>query len=356
MAARNDSKRCRYFDLVKILMTELERRGWGADMDLHCFEPGVDACDPRLDLLHEYPLLQRLLHYTMTCRSQAGLEESISNRGTVSVSGRIGCNYLLRTITDSIGEVPTRKKSPDMVSRILEAYQETIRWLLREDDYPGVLAEDLESFKAQFYNSTFTCRLRFCPRATIGFESEKLLKEHEWAHSAGPRCSFPRCQYPPFANSQALKRHVEKHHTPAQTVRPLRRVSKIRGSWEGSSIGWKGTGDASSRSLQNGQQPMTVSQFFNEPSYAQIMASQGQPATQTQWRPFDFQSYVVQARRQSDIPQQRYSVSPPPPPKYPREFKQTLPPVHPVHPVRINLFCMNQQALLWLIYFADGSP
>ncbi|KEZ45978.1 hypothetical protein SAPIO_CDS1375 [Scedosporium apiospermum] len=199
MTAQNDSKRCRYFDIVKILMTELERLGWGADIDLHCFEPGVDACDPRLDLLHEHPLLQRLLQYTMTRRSHAGLEESIVNRG-------------------SIDEVPTRKKSPDMISRILEAYQETIRWLLREDDYPGVLAEDLESFKAQFHSSTFTCRLRSCPRATIGFESEKLLKEHEWAHSAGPRCSFPRCQYPPFANSQALKRHVEKHHTPAQTM------------------------------------------------------------------------------------------------------------------------------------------
>jgi hypothetical protein len=102
---------------------------------------------------------------------------------------------------------------------MLTLYQETVRSLLDQSDHPGVSAEELELFKSQFRTSAFTCRLKSCPRATLGFESEKLCFEHEMTHLRTFRCTFPNCKYPPLVSTQALKNHVNKYHNlnPATT-------------------------------------------------------------------------------------------------------------------------------------------
>ena len=104
----------------------------------------------------------------------------------------------------------------------LHFYQEAVESLLKEHSWPGASVEELELFKSQFRTSAYTCRLRFCPRATIGFESESLRKEHEIAHAGGFQCTVPGCQYPRFSSSKSLAAHVNQRH---RNLTPLPRKS-----------------------------------------------------------------------------------------------------------------------------------
>src|SRR5579871_2453641 len=115
----------------------------------------------------------------------------------------------------------------DGISTMLTSYQETIMSLLNQSDYPGVSAEELELFKSQFRTSIFTCRLNSCPRATLGFESEKLRLDHEMAHVRLFRCTFPDCKYPPFVSTQSLKSHLNKYHNPNPPRNSIRQVGHI---------------------------------------------------------------------------------------------------------------------------------
>lgn len=110
---------------------------------------------------------------------------------------------------------------------MLQFYQGAVESLLNEEFLPGVSAEELESFKNQFRTSAYTCRLRCCPRATIGFENAQLRREHEIVHAGGFRCTYTDCQYPPFRSSQALKVHVGNCHAPSQARKSIRRVGMI---------------------------------------------------------------------------------------------------------------------------------
>ena len=110
----------------------------------------------------------------------------------------------------------------DKISRMLSSYQETVRFLLKQDHHPEVSADDLEAFKRQFQNSAFTCRLSFCPRATKGFESEELRQQHEIGHTKMCACSVPECKYPPFKSMKDLKGHISKHHNPKIVRRSIR--------------------------------------------------------------------------------------------------------------------------------------
>ena len=105
---------------------------------------------------------------------------------------------------------------------MLDSYQKAIRFLLRQNDYPGVTASELKEFKTDFGSSAFTCRLISCPRATAGFGSEKDWIEHETAHVQRLRCTVAGCQYPPFGSRRALGRHMSEHHTEQRTKRPIR--------------------------------------------------------------------------------------------------------------------------------------
>src|SRR5579871_1584664 len=113
------------------------------------------------------------------------------------------------------------------VSAMLTSYQEAVKSLLSQSDYPGVSAEELELFKNQFRTSAFTCRLNSCPRATLGFESKKLRLEHEMAHVRRFRCTFPGCKYPPFVSAQSLTNHLNKYHNPNPPRKSIRQVGHI---------------------------------------------------------------------------------------------------------------------------------
>jgi len=111
---------------------------------------------------------------------------------------------------------------------MLISYQEAVSSLLGQNEFPGVTAEELEMFKSQFRNSAFTCRLHFCPRATLGFGSEKLRLDHEMSHMRRFRCTFPGCQYPPFGSYQSLKNHLNKYHNPSPPRKLIRKVARIQ--------------------------------------------------------------------------------------------------------------------------------
>ena len=125
----------------------------------------------------------------------------------------------------------------DGISAMLTLYQEAVRSLLSQSDYPGVSAEELELFKNQFRTSAFTCRLNSCPRATLGFESEKLRLEHEMAHVRRFRCTFPGCKYPPFVSAQSLTNHSNKYHNPNPPRKSIRRVGHIPMTRSGNAAG-----------------------------------------------------------------------------------------------------------------------
>lgn len=107
---------------------------------------------------------------------------------------------------------------------MLIVYQDTIRTLLDQHDYPGVTAEELELFKSQFRTSAFTCRLKSCPRATLGFESEKPRLQHEMTHIRRLRCPVADCKFPPFVSPQALRIHTSKYHSHGLLPKSIRKI------------------------------------------------------------------------------------------------------------------------------------
>lgn len=107
---------------------------------------------------------------------------------------------------------------------MLRVYQDTVRSLLDQHDYPGVTAEELELFKSQFRTSAFTCRLKSCPRATLGFESEKHCLQHEMTHIRRLRCTAADCKFPPFVSPQALKIHTSKYHSHGLLPKSIRSI------------------------------------------------------------------------------------------------------------------------------------
>lgn len=116
----------------------------------------------------------------------------------------------------------------DGVSALLSQYQRLLSQIMDEPQMPDITLEELEAFRSEYRTSVYTCRLRSCPRATIGFESGKLRTEHELNHvrkNLHP-CTFPGCQYPPFFTPQALKAHTRKQHDIARGI-PRKAIRKV---------------------------------------------------------------------------------------------------------------------------------
>ncbi|KAI1208367.1 uncharacterized protein F4807DRAFT_468623 [Annulohypoxylon truncatum] len=154
------------------------------------------------------PLLRKELELALWTRSPKGLESG------------------LQTNRLSNHSIPSTSLPPqDGISFMLAAYEESVKFLLSQNDYPGVSTEELESFKSQFRGSAFTCRLSSCPRATLGFESEVLRVDHEMTHLPRLQCDFPGCQNPPFVSVQALRNHVKKYHVAQPARKSIRQVA-----------------------------------------------------------------------------------------------------------------------------------
>ena len=115
----------------------------------------------------------------------------------------------------------------DPISDLLASYQEVVKSLIGQTFHAGLSASELEYFRAHLGTSAFTCRLTACSRATIGFLTENMLREHERSHINWLRCTAPGCQYPPRFSPRTLKVHMNKHHPSPNNPKPIRKsVSK----------------------------------------------------------------------------------------------------------------------------------
>ncbi|KAK3940960.1 hypothetical protein QBC46DRAFT_259770 [Diplogelasinospora grovesii] len=163
--------------------------------------------DARLALVQQHKVLYKHMERALRARSVKNLQQELLEK-------------------EGLDQQLTPTSALDGISAMLLVYQECVRSLVEQHDFPGVSAEELELFKSQFRTSAFTCRLNSCPRATLGFESKEPLLEHEMSHVRRLRCTFPGCQYPPFVSVRAFKNHVRTHESvPAR--RPIRRVGHI---------------------------------------------------------------------------------------------------------------------------------
>ncbi|KAJ2980469.1 hypothetical protein NUW58_g6935 [Xylaria curta] len=149
------------------------------------------ALDSRLELLKAYPTIQKQVRMTM---QTANVNNEPLGRG---------------------------------LEAILSSYQTTVRFLLDQDDYPGVSPKELEEFKLNFRTSAYTCRLGFCPRSTLGFESRKDYLEHKAAHFPLWSCEVADCQYPSFRSAKALRDHTRERHDKVTSLRSIRRERRL---------------------------------------------------------------------------------------------------------------------------------
>ncbi|KAI0114318.1 hypothetical protein GGR51DRAFT_503887 [Nemania sp. FL0031] len=210
--------------LVKLtdeLANKLEEYTKSSYNDGH--DPDDTSTDARLELLKEWPLLSKHVQASLVGRGLKCLQSNIlreMNINTVEYSQGNSLNLNSSTTQNSEGWHFLAKV--DGISTLLSSYQEITTFLLQQDHFPGVSLIEFESWKDQFRTSAFTCRLGFCPRATEGFSSEYLRRQHEMAHTQLTLCTIPDCQYPQFASVRALKKHIDKCHSYKPRRRPIR--------------------------------------------------------------------------------------------------------------------------------------
>ncbi|KAF4968621.1 hypothetical protein FSARC_3996, partial [Fusarium sarcochroum] len=163
--------------------------------------------DERLVYLRQYKVLQKHVERALRVRSNENFESRVLQDQPLETSKQRRRSRLIS----------------DEISTMLTFYQETVESLLSQGYCPGLTADELEHFKVSFRFAAFTCRLASCSRATIGFETSKLLKEHEKSHLQWYKCTFAECQYPPFMSAGALTRHTKKYHTPVVAPKAIRK-------------------------------------------------------------------------------------------------------------------------------------
>ncbi|KAI1131060.1 hypothetical protein F5Y10DRAFT_262625 [Nemania abortiva] len=209
------------FSLASDLAQRLEKFIQTPDEDID----GVDdtLLNDRVAPLKGQPLLQKHVKAALKARSLKRLESNIIEE--TSGASTVGKQHQLVTLTLNKSQTVQGPEHPigkDGVSAMLLSYQEVVRFLLQQNTYPSVSLMDLNLWKSQFRNSAFTCRLSYCPRATEGFVSEDLRRQHEMAHTRLIMCAVPDCKYPPFLTSRALTSHMNKFHVYKPARRPLR--------------------------------------------------------------------------------------------------------------------------------------
>jgi len=185
------------------------------------------SLDMRLANLEQYPLLAKHIGASLKSRSLKQLESRILReaQGSKTVSSQHPVETDISNSVQGLEGLPL-SSTKDIISEMLMCYQDTAAFLLQQDQYPGVSSAELELWKSQFRTSAFTCRLGFCPRASEGFPSEDLRRQHEMAHTQLAICTIPDCKYPPFQSARALKDHINKCHFHKPARRPIR-ISRI---------------------------------------------------------------------------------------------------------------------------------
>jgi hypothetical protein len=185
------------------------------------------SLDMRLAYLEQYPLLAKHIGASLKSRSLKRLESRILReaQGSKTKSSHHLAETDVSNSVQGLEGLPS-SSTKDIITDMLVSYQDTAAFLLQQDQYPGVSSAELELWKSQFRTSAFTCRLGFCPRASEGFPSEDLRRQHEMAHTQLAICTIPDCKYPPFLSARSLKDHINKCHFHKPARRPIR-VSRI---------------------------------------------------------------------------------------------------------------------------------
>lgn len=206
--------------------------------------------DGRLKFLEQYPLLLKLVHEALQARSLESLESRILRNCLIDQEPQQHSDPLI---------------VPDGISKMLVSYQEVVKSLLDQKHHPELSADEFELFKVHFGATAYTCQLTSCPRATIGFETEELLKEHEKCHVRWFQCTVSGCQFPSFVSARALKSHARKHHTVTVNAKVIRRP--------GTGIGTPVLADERPIKLRNTGHPQNdvqSSRLTNEESYGSL--------------------------------------------------------------------------------------
>jgi hypothetical protein len=164
--------------------------------------------DKRLQFLKQHPMLQKLVNQALQARSLDNLESRVLRTCSIEQETQQHPNLLIVS---------------DGISKMLASYQEVVKSLLDQNYHPELSTDEFELFKVHFGATAYTCQLTSCSRATIGFETEELLKEHEKRHIRWFQCNIPKCHFPSFVSAGALKSHTRKHHTVTVTAKPIRR-------------------------------------------------------------------------------------------------------------------------------------
>ncbi|CAG1982701.1 unnamed protein product [Fusarium graminearum] len=187
--------------------------------------------DERLKHLKDWPRLINLVEASLRSRSlkrlESNLVQELQHSTGIGDETKLGAREANTLSPDKHRLGRSTMQETNDISRMLSSYQEVVRFLLQQDEYPGISAADLYLFKSQFQSSAFTCRLSFCPRATNGFSSEELRRQHEIAHTQLSLCTVPECRYPPFTSIKALKAHINKYHRPEKRTRHIRRNGSV---------------------------------------------------------------------------------------------------------------------------------
>ncbi|KAL7964170.1 hypothetical protein HDV63DRAFT_398832 [Trichoderma sp. SZMC 28014] len=231
--------------------------------------------DDRLVYLQQYPILYNQVKASLGARSIKQLEHELLQIG---VPGETPRASQVSSVSDGI-------------SAMLSMYQETVKSILDKSDHPGISAEELELFKSQFRASAFTCRLKSCPRATLGFETIESRLEHESTHVRKIRCTFPHCNFPPFVSPQSLKIHVKKYHSrnlAPKSIKDIRTSSTPK--------------RAPTRHDEEGEKPMQKRQKGNKDLDAPLGDDSDEASDNDDWDEELWEDFWPWFRRQPEIP------------------------------------------------------
>ncbi|KAL8366864.1 hypothetical protein RB595_005026 [Gaeumannomyces hyphopodioides] len=201
----------RTLQLVHQLVLRLDET-YGISAPSEAAQSRLVTVDKRLVALQQYP---KLYHCALSALEAASLD-------------KLESRILANSEPVAGDESPPGLGIKDGISKLLSSYQATTRYLLCQHAVEGVSADELKLFKEQFGSSAFTCRLRTCPHATLGFESESDREHHEMAHVRGVRCSVPGCQYLPFSSTIGLQKHIRERHETSSGRRTIRRAPRLQ--------------------------------------------------------------------------------------------------------------------------------
>ncbi|KAJ2988131.1 hypothetical protein NUW58_g4137 [Xylaria curta] len=218
----------RLVELADRLANKLEEHSSSSAEDKPCLDEV--SMDTRLEFLKERPLLSKHVEASLKARTLKRLESNILQEAHGNSNEWSQDQFV--TFDSSTAEYSQRSHcslGTDSIAAMLSSYQETTTFLLQQDRFPGVSSTELELWKSQFRTSAFTCRLGFCPRATEGFLSEDLRRQHEMAHTQLTICTIPDCKYPPFPTVRALKSHMKRCHLYKPARRPIRLPVSLTG-------------------------------------------------------------------------------------------------------------------------------